>query len=76
MKLPGCSNWHKTGEKASEHCASSAHHDSMSNIAYFKQRLQDPQTTLPYVLTKLEVLRWVIKVIILCGKQSLPLRGH
>lgn len=84
-KLPGFSNWHKTGEKASDHCNSTVHIDSMVKSESFKRRFQEPQSTMPYVLDttrqeKIErnskIVKWIIKVTLLCGKQCIPLRGH
>ena len=84
-KIPGFSKWYKTGEKVEEHCSPSVHDRSMSKLEEFKEKFQNPQSTIPYTTDKTlqqrvehntEVLKWIIEVVILCGKQCLPLRGH
>ena len=49
------------------------------------QRFQKPSMTIPYsfddtkenrVSKNREILKWVIKMIILCGKLCIALRGH
>lgn len=68
-----------------EHCNTSLHHNKMLQLDDFKRRFQTQETSLPSLLDKsrneriqqnTEVMKWVIQVIILCGKQCLPLRGH
>ena len=84
-KSPGFSNWHKTGEKTEEHNNTSAHKESMSKLEDFEARFSNPDLTIPFSFDKerqqriennTEILRWVIEVIITCGKQCLPLRAH
>ena len=49
------------------------------------QRFQNPTATIPYnfeatreiqICKNRQILKWVIKTIILCGKQCIALRGH
>ena len=84
-KIPGFSKWYKTGEKVEEHCSPSAHDRSMSRLEEFKERFQNPQSAIPYTTDKtlpqrvepnIEVLKWIIEVVTLYGKQCLPLREH
>ena len=84
-KIPGFSKWYKTGEKVEEHSSSSVHDRSMSRLEEFKERLQNPRSTVPYTTDKTlqqrvehntKVLKWIIEVVLSCGKQCLPLRGH
>ena len=84
-KIPSFSKWYKTGEKVEVQCSSSVNDRSMSRLEEFKERFQNPQSTIPYTTDKTlpqrvehntEVLRWIIEVVILFGKQCLPLRGH
>ena len=84
-KLPGFSKWHKTGEKTEEHNNTSTHKESMSKLEDFKARFSNPDLTIPFsfdnerqqrIENNTEILRWVIEVIITCGKQCLPLRAH
>ena len=84
-KISGLSKWYKTGEKVEEHCSSSVHDRSMSRLEEFKGRFQNPQSTILYTTDKTQQervehntkrLKWIIEVVILCGKQCLPLRGH
>ena len=57
----------------------------MSKIEDFKARFSDPNLTIPFsfdnerqqmIGNNTKILRWVIEVIITCGKQYLPLRAH
>ena len=75
---------YQTGEKVEKHC-SSVHDRSMSRLEEFKERFQNPHSTIPYTTDKTlqqrvehntEVMKWIIEVAILCGKQCLPLRGY
>ena len=84
-KLPGFSNWHKTGEKTEEHINTSTHKESMFKLEDFEARFSNPDLTISFSFDKerqqriennTEILRWVIEVIITCGKQCLPLRAH
>ena len=84
-KLPGFSNWHKTGEKTEEHNNTSTHKESMSKLEDFEARFSNPDLTIPFSFDKerqqriennTEILRWVIEVIITGDKQCLPLRAH
>ena len=84
-KLPGFSNWHKTGEKTEERNNTSTHKESMSKLEDFKARFSNPVLTIPFsfdnerqqrIESNTEILRWVIEVTITCGKQCLPLRAH
>ena len=51
-KIPGFSKWYKTGEKVKEHCSSSVHDRSISRLEEFKERFQNPQSTIPYTTDK------------------------
>ena len=84
-KQSGFSNWHKTGEKTEEHNNNSTHKESISKLEDFEVRFSNPDLTIPFSFDKerqqriennTEILRWVIEVIITCGKQCLPLRAH
>ena len=57
----------------------------MSKLEDFEARFSNPDLTIPFSFDKerqqtiennTEILRWVIEVIITCGKQCLPLRAH
>ena len=81
----GFKNWHKIDEKASGHNLSSNHVDNMAAAELFKAKIEKPTEILPFQLnTALKerveknrhIIRWVIKVIFLGGKQCLPLRGN
>ena len=84
-KIPSFSEWYKSGEKDEEHCSSSVHDRGMSRLEEFKERFQNPQSTIPYSTDKTlqqraehnteEVLKWIVEVVILCGKQCLPFIG-
>ena len=83
--LPGFSMWHKTGEKTEEHNNTSTQKESMSKLDDFKARFSNHDLTVPFSFdnerqqmfeNNIEILRWVIEVIITCGKQRLPLRAH
>ena len=41
-KIPGFSEWYKSGEKVEEHCSSSVHDRTMSRLEVFKERFQNP----------------------------------
>ena len=84
-KLPGFSNWHKTGEMTEEHNNTNIHKESMSKLEDFQYRFSNPDLTMPFSFNKerqqriknnTEILRWEIEIIITCGKQYLPLRAH
>ena len=51
-KIPGFSKWYKTDEKVEEHCGSSVQDRSMSRLEEFKERFQNPQSTIPYTTDK------------------------
>ena len=57
----------------------------MTKAEYLFQRFQNPTATVPYkfeatreiqISKNWQILKWVIKTIILCGKQCNALRGH
>ena len=57
----------------------------MTKAEYLIQRFQNPTATIPYnfettrkiqISKNRQILKWVIKTIILCGKQYNALRGH
>ena len=57
----------------------------MTKAEYLIQRFQNPTATIPYnfeatreiqISKNRQILKWVIKTIILCGKQCIALRGH
>ena len=63
----------------------SKHSLMMTKAEYLIQRFQDPTATVPYnfettreiqISKNRQILKWVIKTIILCGKQCIALRGH
>ena len=59
-KIPGFSKWYKTGEKVEGHCSSSVHYRSMTRLEEFKERFQNPQSTIPYTADKTLQSRWSI----------------
>ena len=76
-KIPGFSKWYKTSEKVEEHCSYSVHDRSMFRLEEFKERFQNPQSTVSCTTDKTlqqrvehntKVLKWIIEVVILCGK--------
>ena len=84
-KLPGLSKWCKTGEKTEEQNNTSTLKESMSKLEDFKARFSNPDLTVSFsfdnerqqmIESNTEILRWVIEVIITCGKQCLSLRSH
>ena len=57
----------------------------MTKVEYLIQRFQNPTGTILYnfeatweiqISINRQILKWVIKAIILCGKQCIALRGH
>ena len=61
------------------------HSRMMADAEDLIQRFKNPSKTIPYsfnntkesrVAKNREILKWVIKTIILCGKQCIALRGH
>ena len=57
----------------------------MSKLDNFKTSFRNPDLTVRFpfdnerqqrIENNTEILRWVIEVIITCGKQCLPLRAH
>ena len=85
LKAPGFYKWHRIGEKIAEHIAGCYHSDNMAKADLFKTNYETPQEMLPYRFDKTlddrvqhnnAILKRVIKIIILGGKQCNPLRGH
>ena len=61
------------------------HSDCGEKAIRLKERFENPEDTLPYLTDSLkaenvrksrEILKWLIKVNILCAKQCIAFRGH
>ena len=85
LRGPRFYKWHKIGEKIGEHIAGGYHSNNIAKADLFKTNYETPQEALPYRFDKTlddrvqqnkAILKWVITVIILCGKKCDPLRGQ
>ena len=79
-------------KKATEKCGYletheqlSYHRDAVVRSLSFCQNMEQPETSLPYKISTMNkemyeknysVLKNVVRSVIFCGKQNVPLRGH
>ena len=79
------SKWTKKSDACRKHASSQYHFDAMARMCEFKDAVNNPKTAIDNILDSerlrsIERNRHVIaslfKVVILCGKQGIALRGH
>ena len=77
--------WGKVFQKASAHAVKNYHLSSMTRMTEFFARYENPSQSISVIVdselqrvmdTNQKVLESLIKIILLCGKQGLGLRGH
>ena len=78
-------SWGKVFQKASAHAVKNYHLSSMTRMTEFLARYENPSQSISVIVdselqrvmdTNQKVLESLIKIILLCGKQGLALRGH
>ena len=78
-------SWGKVFQKASAHAVKNYHLSSMTRMTEFLARYENPSQSISVIMdselqrvmdTNQKVLESLIKIILLCGKQGLALRGH
>ena len=78
-------SWGKVFQKASTHGTKNYHLSSMTRKTEFLARYENPSQSISVIMdselqrvieTNQKVLESLIKIILLCGKQGLALRGH
>ena len=78
-------SWGKILQKASVHGTRSYHLSSMTRMTEFLARYENPSESISVIMdselqrvieTNQKVLESLIKIVLLCGKQGLALRGH
>ena len=78
-------SWGKILQKASAHGTKSYHLSSMTKMTEFLARYENPSQSVNVIMdnevqrimnTNQKVLESLIKIVLLCGKQGLALRGH
>ena len=84
VKGDGFTKFFKIKEKIEVHVGSQ-HSDCVEKAVALKKRFENLEGTLPYLTDSLkaenvrknrEILKWLIKVNILCAKQSIAFREH
>ena len=84
VKGDGFTKFLKIKEKIEVHVGSQ-HSDCIEKAVGLKKRFENPEDAFPYLTDSLkaanvrknrEILKWLIKVNILCAKQCIPFRGH
>ena len=77
--------WTKTTDRATEHAKNGYHRNAMAIMAEFLARYESPSQAVDAVLnsqtrqtmeTNEKVIESLLRIVILCGKQGLALRGH
>ena len=77
--------WTKTSDRASEHAKNGYHCNAMAMMAEFLARYESPSQAVDALLdsqlrqtmeANQKVIESLLRIVILCGKQGLPLRGH
>ena len=77
--------WTKTTNRATEHANTEYHRNAMAMMAEFLAKYKTPSQAINAVLssqvrhtmeTNQKVIESLLRIIILCGKQGLALRGH
>ena len=83
--LPCFSKWNKTREKTEEHSNTSTHKESTSQLEDLKAWFSNADLNVPFsfdnerqqrIEKNTKIFRWVIEVIITCGRQCLPPRAY
>ena len=78
-------SWGKVFQKASTHGTKNYHLSSMTRMTEFLAQYENPSQSISVIMdselqrvmeTNQKVLESLIKIILLCGKQGLALRGH
>ena len=78
-------SWGKIQQKASAHGTKQYHLSSMTRMTEFISRYENPDKSISVIMdselqrvmeTNQKVLESLLKVVLLCGKQGLALRGH
>ena len=78
-------SWTKVTEIANEHASRDYHHNAMAKMEEFLARYENPSQGVDILLdkeakqifeTNQRVIESLLKIVILCGKQGLALRGH
>ncbi|CAN7977914.1 unnamed protein product, partial [Ixodes persulcatus] len=72
-------------ESLNSHETCVGHRDAMLQASTFKSALESPAKTIPAIISKasqelceknLHILKCIVETVLLCGKQSIALRGH
>ena len=78
-------SWGKVQQKASAHGTKQYHLSSMTRMTEFISRYENPDKSISVIMdselqrvmeTNQKVLESLLKIVLLCGKQGLALRGH
>ena len=78
-------SWVKMSERSKYHMRLEYHLDSLARMREFLSRYEDPTTAVNVVMNTAakqlmeknkKVIESLLKIVMLCGKQGLPLRGH
>lgn len=78
-------NWTKASNRATDHAKRPYHRDAMVAMAEFIARYKNPSLAIDVAMNSrlsqtmeanIKVVESLLKVVILCGKQGLALRGH
>ena len=78
-------SWGKVLQKASAHGTKSYHLSSMTRMSEFLAHYENPSQSISVIMdremqrvmdTNQKVLESLIKIVLLCGRQGLALRGH
>ena len=77
--------WTKTTDRAKDHIKSMYHQNAMSKMTEFLAQYESPSQAIDVILNhqvretmekNQKVIEFLLKIVILCGKQGLVLRGH
>ena len=77
--------WTKTANRATEHAKNQYHRSAISMMTEFLTRYESPSQAVDVILssqvkqtmeTNQKVIESLLRIVILCGKQGLALRGH
>ena len=77
--------WMKTTDRATEYAKNEYHRNAMAMMAEFLERYESPSQAVDAVLdsqvrktieTNQKVIESLLRIVILCGKQGLAIRGH
>ena len=80
-----CKFWNRLSDKANLHSSQSYHNISMAKMDEFLVRYKNPSQSISAIVNtetqkvmsnNTKVIESLLKIILLCGKQSLSLRGH